>query len=217
MTSAFVTVMNPPTIMGLGNASGFDLRIQAQAGQSMQDLANVSRSVILAGNAHPGLQAVFSTFSASVPQLQLEVNRLAAARLGVPLSRIFNTLQAAFGGFPVSDLEIDNRIFRIMVQNDLPFRNKREQISLLKVRSDNGRLVRLDTLVTVSPSAGAPFVQRYNMFPSISVLGSPAPGHSSGEALNSMEEILKTTLPDGYGFAWSGISFQERDLGSQQM
>ena len=155
----------------------------------------------------------FFTFSASVPQLQLEVNRLAAARL----SRIFNTLQAAFGGFPVSDLEIDNRVFRVMVQNDLPFRNKREQIPLLKVRSDNGKLVRLDTLVTASPSAGAPFVQRYNMFPSISVLGSPAPGHSSGEVLDSMEEILKTTLPDGYGFAWSGISFQERDLGSQQM
>lgn len=217
MGTAFVSVMNPPAISGLGNASGFDLRILAQAGQSAQELANVSRSVVLAANAHPMLQDVFSTFSASVPQLQLDVNRAMAARLGVPLSRIFSTLQAAFGGFPVGDMEIDNRIFRVMVQNDLPFRDKREQIYLLKVRSDSGRLVRLDALVTVSPTVGPPFAQRFNMFPSISVFGSPAPGHSSGEALSGVEKLLEDTLPDGYGFAWSGISFQERGLGSQQV
>ena len=217
VNSASVAVMNPPAILGLGNTSGFDLRIRAEAGQSVQELANVSRSAVLAGNAQPGLQAVFSTFSASVPQLHLEVNRAAAARIGVPLSRIFSTLQAGFGGIAAGDIEIDNRIFRVLVQNDLPFRDRRDQIPGMMVRSDSGRLVRLDTLVTVTPTVGAPFVQRYNMFPSVSVFGSPAAGHSSGEALDVMEGVLASTLPDGYGFAWSGISFQERQIGSQQI
>ncbi len=215
--SALVIGFSPPAILGLGNASGFDLRVQALAGQSLQEMGAISRSIIFAANQHPQLTRVFSTFSSSVPQLTLEVDRDRAALLNIPVSRIFNTLQVAFGGFIVNDFNLYSRVFRVIIQNDMPFRERVDQIARLNVRSNTGALVRLDTVVRVEPRIGSPFIQQFNQFPAVAITGTPLPGVTSGQALLAMEEILAEQIPpgSGYGYSWSGMSFQERNVGNQ--
>ena len=217
--SALVIGFSPPAILGLGNASGFDLRIQALSGQSVQEIGSISRSIIFAANQHPQLSRVFSTFSASVPQLTLEVDRDRAALLDIPVSRIFSTLQVAFGGFFVGDFNLYSRVFRVVVQNDMPFRERADQIARLSVRSNNGSLVRLDTVVQIRPRIGSPFIQQFNQFPAVAITGSAQTGITSGQALLAMEEVLAEQLPpgSGYSYAWSGMSFQERSIGNQAM
>ncbi|SHN55230.1 efflux RND transporter permease subunit [Desulfovibrio litoralis] len=213
--SAFIIAQSPPAIIGLGNASGFDLRIQALSGQSMQELFMVSSSIITLANQHPQLTRVFTTSSAVVPQVALELDRDRAALFGVPPSRIFGTLQAAFGSITGGDFNYQGRVFRVMLQNDMPYRERISQISQLKVRNNNGQLVSLDSVVKVSQTIGSPFIQHFNQFRTIAISGSPMPGVSSGESLAIMEDILKKNLPDGYDRAWSGMSYQEQQVGNQ--
>src|SRR5476649_2733081 len=156
--AAMIIAFNPPAISGLGNASGFDLRIQALEAQSPQALAQVTGAVILAANQSPLLTRVFTTFSASVPEVGLSIDRDRAALLHIPISRIFATLQTAMGGINVGDFIRDNRMFNVQLQNDMDFRQRQEQINQINVRSDNGALVRLGNLVTQSPAMGAPFI-----------------------------------------------------------
>jgi multidrug efflux pump subunit AcrB len=205
----------PPTLPGLGNASGFDLRIQAQAGQSPADLERVTRAILMKANQHPQLNRVFTTWSSNVPQLTLTVDRDSAARLGVPVSRIFSSLQTAFGGSRAGDFSVNNRTYHVVLQNEMQWRERADQISELFVRSNSGERVRLSNLVTVNPSVGAPFLQQYNQFPSVSVSGSAAPGVSSSTAMAAMAQILAENLPSGYDYAWSGMSYQEQQTGNQ--
>lgn len=213
--SAMIMVIQPPSIAGLGNASGFDLRIQALDGQSPQELAQVSQGIIFAANQHPQLNRVFTTFSASVPEIELSIDRERAALLQVPVSRIFNTLQTSFGGMSIGDFAHSNRMFRVQVQKDMDFRQQMEQINHVTVRSDTGALVNLANIITLRPSLGAPFISNFNQFPAISVSGLAADGFSSGQAMTAMESVLDANLPAGYSYAWSGMSFQEQQSQGQ--
>ena len=212
--SASIMAMGPPAIPGLGNASGFDLRLQALSGQSEQELAAVSRSIIFAANQHPALTRVFTTFSANVPQIVLEVDRDRAALMQVPVSHIFSTLQVAFGGVNTSDFNVGNRVFRVTMQNDVDFRSRVDQLYQMKVRNNAGELVQMDTLIRTAPIIGAPIIPQFNQFPAVSIIGSPAEGFSTGQAMQAMEEVMATHLPEGYGFAWAGMSFQEQQTGN---
>ncbi|MCB5309737.1 efflux RND transporter permease subunit [Yersinia massiliensis] len=213
--SAMIMAFNPPAIAGLGSASGFDLRIQALLGQSPQELAQVSQGVIFAANQDPKLSRVFTTFSASVPEISLTIDRDRAALLQVPVSRIFQTLQTSLGGMNAGDFTLNNRMFRVQLQNDMDFRQRTAQINSLNVRSDNGALVSLANLVTLTPSVGAPFISHFNQFPSVAVSGSAADGVSSGQAMAAMEALLAQNLPQGYSYSWSGMSWQEQQTGGQ--
>ncbi|HEC1650626.1 TPA: efflux RND transporter permease subunit [Yersinia enterocolitica] len=213
--SAMIMAFNPPAIAGLGSASGFDLRIQALLGQSPQELAQVSQGVIFAANQDPKLSRVFTTFSASVPEISLTIDRDRAALLQVPVSRIFQTLQTSLGGMNAGDFTLNNRMFRVQLQNDMDFRQRTAQINSLNVRSDNGALVSLANLVTLTPSVGAPFISHFNQFPSVAVRGSAADGVSSGQAMAAMEALLAQNLPQGYSYSWSGMSWQEQQTGGQ--
>ncbi|CRY57062.1 putative integral membrane efflux protein [Yersinia intermedia] len=213
--SAMIMAFNPPAIAGLGSASGFDLRIQALLGQSPQELAQVSQGVIFAANQDPKLSRVFTTFSASVPEISLSIDRDRAALLQVPVSRIFQTLQTSLGGMNAGDFTLNNRMFRVQLQNDMDFRQRTAQINSLNVRSDNGALVSLANLVTLTPSVGAPFISHFNQFPSVAVSGSAADGVSSGQAMAAMEALLAQNLPQGYSYSWSGMSWQEQQTGGQ--
>lgn len=215
LPEATIMTFAPPTLPGLGNASGFNLRILAQAGQSAAELEQVTQQVLQMANQHPQLSQVFTTWSSNVPQLTLSVDRDQAARLDVPVSRIFNSLQTAFGGTRAGDFSINNRVYPVVVQNEMPWRERAEQIGELYVRSHHGERIRLSNLVTVTPTVGAPFIQQYNQFPSVSVSGSAAEGVSSRTAMAVMEQILLSNLPQGYGYAWSGISWQEQQTGNQ--
>jgi multidrug efflux pump subunit AcrB len=203
----------PPTLPGLGNASGFDLRILAQAGQSSAELEQVTREILQLANQHPQLSRVFTTWSSNVPQLTLTVDR--AALLDVPVAQIFSSLQTAFGGTRAGDFSRNNRVYHVVMQNEMQWRERAEQISELYVRSRDGERVRLSNLVTITPTVGAPFIQQYNQFPSVSVSGSAAEGVSSRTAMAAMEQILQAHLPPGYDYAWSGISWQEQQTGNQ--
>lgn len=207
----------PPTLPGLGNASGFDLRLLAQAGQSPTELEQTLQQVLLAANQHPQLNRVFSTWSSNVPQLTLAVDRERAAQLDVPLSRIFSSLQTAFGGTRAGDVSINNRVWHVVMQNEMQWRERAGQIAELYVRSNSGERIRLSHVVTVTPTVGAPFLQQYNQSPSVAISGSAAEGVSSREALAAMEEVLHATLPQGYDFAWSGLSLQEQQNGNQAL
>lgn len=213
--SAMIMAINPPAISGLGTASGLDLRLQALQGQSPQELAATGQALIMAANQDPQLSRVFTTFSASVPEIALSVDRDRAAQLQVPVSRIFGTLQTSLGGVNVSDFIINNRLFNVQMQNEIEDRQRADQISTLSVRSDNGSLVSMGKLVDLTPSLGAPFITQYNQFPSLAISGSAAPGVSSGEAMVQMEHILSEKLPAGYGYEWTGMSLQEIQAGGQ--
>ncbi len=213
--SAMITAINPPAISGLGTASGLDLRLQALQGQSPQELAEIGRTIIQAANQNPQLSRVFTTFSASVPEIALSVDRDRAAMMQVPVGRIFSTLQTSLGGVNVSDFIKNNRLFNVQMQNEMEDRQRADQISTLTVRSDNGSLVSLGKMVELTPSLGAPFITQYNQFPSLAVSGAAAPGVSSGEAMAQMENILTEKLPAGYGYEWSGMSLQEIQAGGQ--
>ncbi|EOV4174525.1 TPA: efflux RND transporter permease subunit [Yersinia enterocolitica] len=213
--SAMIMAVNPPAIAGLGSASGFDLRIQALLGQTPQELAQVSQGIIFAANQDPKLSRVFTTFSASVPETNLSIDRDRAALLQVPVSRIFQTLQTSLGGMNAGDFTLNNRMFRVQLQNDMDFRQRTAQINSLNVRSDNGVLVSLANLVTLTPSVGAPFISNFNQFPSVAISGSAADGASSGQAMAAMEALLAQDLPQGYSYSWSGMSWQEQQTGGQ--
>ncbi|MDF3829674.1 MULTISPECIES: efflux RND transporter permease subunit [unclassified Pseudocitrobacter] len=215
LPEATIMTFAPATLPGLGNASGFDLRIQAQAGQSPDELEKVTQQVLRKANQHAQLNRVFTTWSSNVPQLTLTVDRERAARLDVPVSQIFNSLQTAFGGTRAGDFTINNRSYHVVMQNEMQWRERAEQISELYVRSTGGDRVRLSNLVTITPTVGAPFLQQYNQFPSVSVSGSAAAGVSSSTAMTAMAQILEESLPEGYSYAWSGISYQEQQTGNQ--
>lgn len=215
MPEANIMLFAPPTLPGLGSAAGFDLRILAQAGQTPAELEQVTRTILMKANQHPQLSRVFTTWSSNVPQLTLTVDRDQAARLDVPVSRIFNSLQTAFGGARAGDFSINNRVYHVVMQNEMQWRERAEQISELFVRSNQGERVRLSNLVTVTPTVGAPFIQQFNQFPSVSVSGSAAEGVSSRTAMTEMENLLEANLPEGYDYAWSGLSWQEQQTGNQ--
>ncbi len=206
LPEATIMTFAPPTLPGLGNASGFDLRILAQAGQSSAELEQVTREILQLANQHPQLSRVFTTWSSNVPQLTLTVDRDRAALLDVPVAQIFSSLQTAFGGTRAGDFSRNNRVYHVVMQNEMQWRERAEQISELYVRSRDGERVRLSNLVTITPTVGAPFIQQYNQFPSVSVSGSAAEGVSSRTAMAAMEQILQAHLPPGYDYAWSGIS-----------
>jgi hydrophobe/amphiphile efflux-1 (HAE1) family protein len=217
LPEATIMTFAPATLPGLGNASGFDLRIQAQAGQSPDELEKVTQQVLRKANQHTQLNRVFTTWSSNVPQLTLTVDRERAAQLDVPVSQIFNSLQTAFGGTRAGDFTINNRSYHVVMQNEMQWRERAEQISELYVRSTGGDRVRLSNLVTITPTVGAPFLQQYNQFPSVSVSGSAAAGISSSTAMAAMAQILEESLPEGYSYAWSGISYQEQQAGNQAL
>jgi hydrophobe/amphiphile efflux-1 (HAE1) family protein len=215
--AAMIMAFNPPAISGLGSASGFDLRIQALEGQSPQALAQVAGALIVAANQNPLLNRVFTTFSATVPEIGLSIDRDRAALLQVPVSRIFATLQTSLGGLNVGDFTRNNRLFNVQLQNEMDFRQRQAQIGEINVRSDSGALVRMANLVRITRTLGAPFISNFNQFPSVAISGSAAEGVSSGQAMTAMEHLMKSHLPPGYGYSWSGMSWQEQQVGGQAL
>jgi len=213
--TASIAAFSPPAIPGLGATGGFDLRLQARSGQSPEDLAEVMRAIIIKANQTPGLASVFGTFTADVPQVYLDIDRKRAELLGVSPAAIFETLQAHLGSAYVDDFNILSRVYQVRIQDEPGFRGQVEDIRRLHVRGGNGELVPLRSIVTLSTSFGPNTISRYNLFPAASVIGQAAPGTSTGQALATMETMARETLPDGFGFEWTGLALQERLAGNQ--
>ncbi len=205
----------PPAILGIGTSGGFDFRVQAMEGQSPQELFGVVMSMMIAANQDPALMRVFSTYTADTPQVLLNIDRTRAEYLKVPVSRIFSTLQAQLGSAYVNDFNLNDRTYQVKVQAQAPYRDGLVDINRLYVRSDDGNMVQMASLATLSTILGPQIVNRYNQFSSAQLNGNAAPGFSSGQAMVAMERLAAKLLPAGYGFDWSSMSFQERKAGGQ--
>jgi HAE1 family hydrophobic/amphiphilic exporter-1 len=212
---AIVYGFPPPAITGLGVAGGFQMQLQDRGGVGVQELQQMVREIIEAGNAQSRLTNLNSTFRADVPQLFAAVDRTKAKSLEVPLDGVFGTLQAYLGSAYVNDFNKFGRTWQVTVQADHPFRIQPSDIRDLYVRNTAGGMVPIGTLVDVTEIVGPQTILRYNLYPAASITGEAAPGFSSGQALNLMEQLAKAELPASMGFEWTGMSYQEKKVGSE--
>ena len=212
---AIAFVFAPPAIPGLGVAGGFQMQLQDKGGVGLNELQRMANEIIQDGQGQSGLARLNSTFRAGVPQLFAEVDRTKAKTMGIPLSDVFSTLQAYLGSAYVNDFNKFGRTWQVKVQADAKYRLKPEDIRQLEARSSTGEMIQLGTLIKVDKTLGPQTILRYNLYPAASITGSAAPGFSSGEALNLMEQMAAIKLPASMGFEWTGMSFQEKKVGSE--
>jgi HAE1 family hydrophobic/amphiphilic exporter-1 len=214
---AVVFAFAPPAIQGLGTAGGFQLEMQDRGSLGFKPLMEVGQKLAQAGNADPRLLGLNSTFRATVPQVFLDVDRTQAKSMGVPLGNIFGTLQAYLGSTYVNDFNKFGRTYQVRVQAEPRFRAHRGDIDRLYVRNSQGGMVPIGSVVNVEDASGPQVVRRYNLYPSAAINGLPAPGVSSGEALSLMESLASQTLPQSMGSEWTGISYQEKQVGGEAL
>jgi hydrophobe/amphiphile efflux-1 (HAE1) family protein len=215
ISAASIVPFNPPAIPGLGTTGGFDMRLQARNGQSQQELAEVMRGLIVKANQTSGLSGVFSTFSANVPQIFLDIDRSRAELLGVSPATIFATLQSHLGSSYVDDFNIFSRVYQVRIQDEPQFRGRIDDIQRLRVRSQSGELIPLQALLSISTTYGPSSINRYNLFPAASINGQAATGRSTGQALAVMASLAEQNLPPGFGYEWTGLALQEKQAGNQ--
>ena len=211
---AFIIAIPPPPIRGVGNAGGFKIQLQDRDSADMQRILAVAQGLAADANKTAGLTGVFTTFSASSPQLFLAIDRDKARALNVPIPNIFETLAFNLGTAYVNDFNAFGRVYQVRAQADQAYRLEREDIFKLKVRSATGALVPMGTLVDIQDTTGPTLVQRYNMYVSVPLQGNAAPGVSTGTALDTMETLAKNALPPGSSFEWTELAFQERQVGN---
>ncbi|HEY9455382.1 MAG TPA: multidrug efflux RND transporter permease subunit [Bradyrhizobium sp.] len=200
----------PPPIIGLGTGGGFSYVLQDLRGGEAADMAQVLRGLVIAANQDPQLSRVFTTFSATNPSVFLDIDRDKARILGIEINSIFQALQTSLGGFYVNDINLFGRTWQVQVQAESEDRSSVDDIYRINVRSKDGQMVPLRSLVEVRIALGPQGLIRYNNTRAATVLGGPAPGVSSGQALAAMDAVAAKTLPSGYRGSWTDISFQEK-------
>jgi hydrophobe/amphiphile efflux-1 (HAE1) family protein len=211
---AFIIAIPPPPVRGIGNAGGFKIELQERVDASMLRVLGAAREMMAKARTTPQLTGVFTTFSASSPQIYLEIDRTKARMLDVPIANIFEALQVNLGTSYVNDFNAFGRVYQVRAQADQKFRLERQDVLRLKVRSARGALVPLGTLVEIRDVSGPDLVQRYNMYTAVPVQGNAAPGYSSATALDAMETLAREVLPQGTSFEWTELAFQERQTGN---
>ncbi|WP_170513534.1 efflux RND transporter permease subunit [Ruegeria atlantica] len=213
-SAASIVAFNPPPIQGLGNSAGVEMEVQQTGGGTPQDLASAVGSFVYAANQRPEIGQSYTTFRANVPQLFVDLDREKAKTLQVSVAEVFQTMQAQLGSYYVNDFNLFGRVYRVMIQADGSYRDNVEDISNLYVRSEQGEMVPLGTLIDVENVLGPVLLKRHNLFRSATVTAVPAPGLSTGDAINVMTEESATALPPGYAFEWTGTAQQQLASGS---
>ncbi|MEM9066429.1 MAG: multidrug efflux RND transporter permease subunit [Planctomycetota bacterium] len=210
---AIVFPFKPPSIQGMGTTGGFQLQIQDRAGIGPDVLEDVTGDVIAGAMQTGQIVAPFSGFSARTPQLYLDIDRSKAQRLGVPLDTVYTTLSGNLGSYYVNDFNVFGRVYQVRVQAEPAFRSSPEDVLQLKVRDSQGDTLPLDSVASISESVGPTTVYRYNLYTSASINGAGAAGVSTGQALNIMETIADGSLPEGFGYEWTGTALQQKQAG----
>ncbi|MGN6550057.1 MAG: efflux RND transporter permease subunit, partial [Pararhizobium sp.] len=213
--SAQINAFNPPSIPGLGATGGFDLFLEATQNQSLQDLTSATNALIYAANQDKSLSSVFTTFTADVPQAFVDLDRTQAAIYGVSPATVFSTLQASLGSQFVNNFNIGPNVYQVLIENEAAFRKTIDDIGNIYIKSSGGDMVPLSAIASVRTEVGPASISRYNLFPAVEINGNPAAGVSSGQALAAMENVAAKTLPKGYGYDWTGMSYQEVQAGNQ--
>jgi len=217
LPEAIIIPMEPPAIQGVGSFGGFQFEVLDEGGHGLADLANNTQAVVGAGNQSPMLGGLFTGFTANDPQLQVNVDRMKAKQLGIPLSEIFSTMQILLGSAYVNDFDYLNRVYRVYVQADEQFRKNPDSIRQFYVRSQSNQMVPLSNLVDVRQTYSAQLINHYNLFRATEITGSPKPGFSSGQAIGEMEKIAREKLPSGFSYEWSGTAREEQESGEKAM
>jgi HAE1 family hydrophobic/amphiphilic exporter-1 len=213
---ARVTVLPPPPIQGIGNAGGFTMQVELRDGSSdLTKLQTITSTIVANAQSQSALQRVATSFRAVAPQLRVEVDRVKAETLHVSVDQVFSTLATYFGSTYVVQFNKFGRVFQVYAQADAQFRLRPRDIENLSVRNQQGNMIPLGTLASITPIAGAPLISLYNLYPSSSIIGLPASGFSSGEALRLMDEDAAKTLPPGAGTEWTAMSYQEKLVANQ--
>ncbi|MDJ0858424.1 MAG: multidrug efflux RND transporter permease subunit [Dinoroseobacter sp.] len=211
--AAGVIAFNPPPISGLGMSAGVEMKVQQTGGGTAQDLSAAVGSLVYAANQRPELAQAYSTFRANVPKIFVDLDREKAKSLNVPISDIFLTLQSYMGSFYVNDFNLFGRVYRVMIQADGEFRSEVEDLNALYVRSRDGNMVPMGTLITIRNELGPVALNRYNMFRAATITAVPAEGLSTGDAIRVLEEEAATALPPGYAYEWTGTAQQQQAAG----
>jgi len=216
--AARVLPFQPPAIRGVGTIGGFQFIVEDRSGtRSLDDLSEAVNGLIAKASEEPGLRGVFTTFTASTPLLDVEVDRPKAKALGVSIDQIFSTLQLYMGSQYVNDFNYASRTYRVYMQADAQFRDNPRDIGAFYVRSEAGEMIPLEALVSVTPATSAQTIRHYNLFRSVEVNGQPAPGLSSGESLKLMERLAADGLPQGMASEWTGVSLEQKESGGQTL
>jgi HAE1 family hydrophobic/amphiphilic exporter-1 len=207
----------PPSIQGLGQFGGFTYELLDQSGGPIEGLEAAAQQLIAQGNQTPGLIALFTQFTASDPQLVVNIDRQQAKSLGMSLGDVTNTMQILLGSAYVNDFDFNSRSYRVYVQADQQFRSNPADIARYQVRTAAGRMMPISNIVSVREATAPKSINHYNLFRAAEITGSPAPGYSSGQALALMQQLSNRALPQGMSFAWSGLSLEEIKAGSQSV
>ena len=210
LPKGLVLAFNPPPISGMSTTGGFEAYLQNRGEGDSKALAAMTQTVIAAAAKRPELGRVSTTFGANVPQLRVDLDREKAKALGVDVNEFFAAMQATFGAYYVNDFNKFGRTFRVMLQSEASFRDRPESLRDVHVRSAKGEMIPLTALATVVKTSGPEVMERFNVFPAAKLMGDPAPGYTSGQALTAMEQVAAETLPNDYTLAWTGSSYQEK-------
>jgi HAE1 family hydrophobic/amphiphilic exporter-1/multidrug efflux pump len=207
-------VLNPPPIRGLGTTGGFDFILQDRTGGDPKQFSQVLQNLVNAARKRPELGLVFPNYDDRVPQIEYEVDREKVKTFGIALTDVFFTLQTLMGSYYVNDFNLFGRTFRVQVQAEGAARARPEDVSGYYVRNSAGSMIPLSAVLSPKSINGPEFFERYNIFRAATITGSPAPGYSSGQAAQAMQEVA-ATLPEGYSYEWTGATYQELKTGGQ--
>jgi hydrophobe/amphiphile efflux-1 (HAE1) family protein len=206
---AFIIVIPPPAVPGIGTGGGFTIRIQDRQGRGPELLAAATDELVAAARKSPNLTSVFSPYSANTPQLFVDIDRVKAQKLGVPIANINDTIQTYFGSTYVNDFNLFGRTYHVTAQADLPFRMETSDLARLRTRNAAGDMVMLGSVVDFKNVSGPDRVARYNLYSASELQGEPAPGVSSTTALNTIKKLADETLPSGFSLEWTDLSYQQ--------
>ncbi|MBQ3033192.1 MAG: efflux RND transporter permease subunit [Deferribacterales bacterium] len=198
----------------MSSTGGFEMWVQNRVGDPIDKLYGYVQAILAEARKNPALTSVTSMMSVSSPQLVLSIDREKTMSMGVNISDVFALMQSNFGKYYVNDFNMYGKAYRVYAQADAEFRATPDDLKKLYVRSRAGDMIPVSEFVTVEEVGGANTIERFNGFPSGKIMGSPAPGYSSGEAMEAIEAIAEKVLPDGYTTAWSGSAYQERETSS---
>jgi hydrophobe/amphiphile efflux-1 (HAE1) family protein len=210
---AFVFVIPPPPVRGIGSGGGFKMQLRDRAGLGPQVLEQTAWKLAMAANAEPSITQTFTSYRSSVPQYYADVNRVKAKMLDVPLDNIFSTMQIYLGSLYVNDINLLGRTYRVTAQADREFRDTPEDLYALKTRNNRGDIVPLASLVELKNKAGPDRYVRYNLYSSAEVQGSTTAGFSSGDSIAAMERLAAEILPPGMDYEWTDLAYQQKLAG----
>ncbi|MFK8253454.1 efflux RND transporter permease subunit [Ancylobacter terrae] len=216
VTRATTFVLPPPPIQGIGNAAGFNMMVESRDGSfDFPQLQAVTGQIAENAGTQSALQHLTTTFRANVPQLFISIDRIKAETLGLTVGQVFATIQGYVGSSYVTQFNLFGQTFQAYVQAEPQFRVTPAQILDLKVRTPAGQMVPIGTLAEIKPVLGPSLITLYNLYPAATVIGTPAPGFSSGQSLAIMEQVAAQTLPPGMGYNWTAMSYQEKVVGNE--